>query len=128
MPRVQSGHALTIAGLVALGLTYPVAAQEQLTLGVDLAFYGDNTEFFNPWREGETLLGSEGRLFLDVDFNQHVTLRTGLFGNHRFGDADLFHIVRPVLALHLQNDFTRFIIGSLESIDIAEFTPSDDLI
>ena len=115
MRPVQLGHALAILGLVALGLTCPVVAQERITLGVDLTFYGDNTEFFNPWREGETLLGSEGRLFLDVEFNQHVTLRTGLFGDHRFGDMDLFHIVRPVLALHLQNDITRFIIGSLES-------------
>jgi len=114
MPRLLVGIALAI-GLIALGPTRPAVAQERVTLNVDLTFYGDNTEFFNPWREGETLLGSEGRLFLDVDFNENVTLRSGLFGDHRFGDANLFHIVRPVLALHLQNDFTRFIIGSLES-------------
>ena len=75
MPRLLVGIALAI-GLIALGPTRPAVAQERVTLNVDLTFYGDNTEFFNPWREGETLLGSEGRLFLDVDFNENVTLRS----------------------------------------------------
>lgn len=100
---------------MALWCAGPAAAQERIALGVDLTFYGDNTEFFNPWREGETLLGTEGRVFLDVELNEHVTLRSGVFGDHRFGDDDNFRIVRPVLALHVKNDFTRFIFGSIES-------------
>jgi hypothetical protein len=82
---------------------------------VDLTFYGDNTEFFNPWTEGETLLGTEGRFFLDIDLNERVTLRGGLFGDHRFGDDDNFELVRPVLALHVKNDVMGFVIGSIES-------------
>ena len=64
---------------------------------------------------GKLWLGAETRLFLDVDLNEHVTLRGGLFGDHRFGDAHNFENVRPVLALHVKNDVTRFIIGSIES-------------
>jgi hypothetical protein len=106
---------VVLGTLLALGHPGPTAAQERITFNVDMTFYGDNTEFFNPWREGETLLGTEGRLFLDVDLNDFVTLRGGLFGDHRFGDDDNFEIVRPVLALHLQNEYARFVIGSIES-------------
>ena len=104
-----------LAGGLALSHVGPAAAQDRIALVVDTTFYGDNTEFFNPWRRGETLLGTEGRLLLDVDLNDRVTLRGGLFGNHRFGDDSNFENVRPVLALHLKNDATRFIIGSIES-------------
>ena len=106
---------LVLAAVVTVSQAGPAAAQDRITFGVDMTFYGDNTEFFNPWRDGETLLGTEGRLFLDVELNEHVTVRGGLFGDHRFGDDDTFQIVRPVLALHVQNDFARFVIGSIES-------------
>ncbi|HIE93946.1 MAG TPA: hypothetical protein EYQ83_14175 [Acidobacteria bacterium] len=106
---------VVLGGLAALWLGSPAAAQERITFNVDVTFYGDNTEFFNPWREGETLLGAESRLFLDVELNDFVTLRGGIFGDHRFGDDDNFETVRPVLALHLQNDYARFVIGSIES-------------
>jgi len=106
---------IAFVGFLALLSTTPVAAQDRAAFVVDMTFYGDNTEFFNPWRLGETLLGAEGRLFLDVDLNERVTLRGGLFGNHRFGDDRNFETVRPVLALHIKNDFNRFVIGSIES-------------
>ena len=105
----------TLIGSLALVHAGPAAAQDRISLVVDMTFYGDNTEFFNPWRDGETLLGTESRVFLDIDLNEHVTLRTGVFGDHRFGGHHNFETVRPVLALHLQNDTTRFVIGSIES-------------
>ena len=104
-----------LAAILTLVLVGRAAAQDRIVFVVDTTFYGDNTEFFNPWRDGETLLGAETRLFLDIDLNEHVTLRGGLFGDHRFGDAHNFENVRPILALHVKNDVTRFIIGSIES-------------
>ena len=104
-----------LAGVLAVSHVGPAAAQDRINFVVDMTFYGDNTEFFNPWRDGETLLGTESRLFLDVDLDEHVTVRAGLFGNHRFGDDHNFENVRPVLALHVMNEVTRFIIGSIES-------------
>jgi hypothetical protein len=106
---------VALGGLLALAGAGPAAAQERITFNVDMTFYGDNTEFFNPWREGETLLGTEGRLFFDVVLNEFVTVRGGLFGNHLFGDDDNFETVLPVIALHVQNDYARFVIGSIES-------------
>ena len=104
-----------LAVSMAVSQIGPAAAQDRINFVVDLTFFGDNTEFRNPWRDGETLLGTEGRLFLDIDLDEHVTLRGGLFGAHRFGDENNFETVRPVLALHVKNDVTRFIIGSIES-------------
>ena len=104
-----------LAGVLAVSHVGSAAAQDRINFVVDTTFYGDNTEFFNPWRDGETLLGTEGRLFLDIDLDEHVTVRAGLFGNHRFGDDHNFENVRPVLALHVMNEGTRFIIGSIES-------------
>ncbi len=105
---------VALAGILALAAV-DALAQERISLGADLSFYGDNTEFFNPWREGETLLGSEGRIFLDVDLNDQVTVRAGVFGNHSFGDEDTFRTVRPVLALHLRGGRSHFILGSLDT-------------
>ena len=112
---VKMSGPVVLAGSLAVSHVGPAAAQDRIALVVDMTFYGDNSEFFNPWREGETLLGTEGRLLLDIDLDEHVTLRGGLFGNHRFGDDHNFENVRPVLALHVKNDVTRFIIGSIES-------------
>ncbi len=115
MLLLKLSRPLVLAGILAVSSVGPAAAQDRIAFVVDMTFYGDNTEFFNPWREGETLLGTEVRLFLDIDFDAHVTLRGGLFGDHRFGDDQNFENVRPVLALHVKNDVTRFIIGSIES-------------
>ena len=104
---------ILLAGTLALFLAGAADAQERISFGVDLTFYGDNTEFFNPWTVGETLLGTEGRLFVDIDLNERVTLRGGVFGDHRFGDDDNFELVRPVLALHVKNDVSGFVIGSI---------------
>ena len=114
MLRLTLSRVLLAMGL-AMSQVGPAAAQDRINFVVDLTFFDDNTEFFNPWRDGETLLGTEGRLLLDIDFGEHVTLRGGLFGAHRFGDEHSFENVRPVLALHVKNDVSRFIIGSIES-------------
>ena len=115
MLLVRMSRPVVLVGNLAVSQVGPAAAQDRIAFVVDMTFYGDNTEFFNPWREGETLLGTEGRLFLDIDLDENVTLRGGLFGDHRFGDDDNFKNVRPVLALHMTNDVARFIIGSIES-------------
>ena len=115
MSPLKMSRLVLLAGSLIVSHVGPAAAQDRINFVVDMTFYGDNTEFFNPWRDGETLLGAESRLFLDIDLDEHVTLRAGLFGDHRFGDNHNFENVRPVLALHVKNDITRFIIGSIES-------------
>ena len=68
-------------------MVQPARAQS-LTAGVDLFLYGNNTEFANPFREGETLLGAAGRAFVDVKMNDTATLKAGFFGRGRFGSHE----------------------------------------
>lgn len=88
-------------------------AQERVTVGADLRFYGDNTEFFNPFRLGETLFGAAGRLEATVSLGDRVEMRLGVMGHHRFGSEEAFELVRPVVALSLQSGGSTFIFGTL---------------
>ena len=48
--------------LCAALLPLNASAQEQITIRSDFLFYGDNTEFRNPFREGETIFGAAFRV------------------------------------------------------------------
>src|SRR5688572_8181352 len=68
----------------ATGFTQVARAGQGLVLGADVIFYGDNTEFRNPFREGETIFGAAARLDGRVEISESVTLSLGVFGNQRF--------------------------------------------
>jgi hypothetical protein len=102
-----------LAGLLAQAS--PATAQTY-SVGSDLFFYGDNTEFTNPFRAGDTTLGISGRIFLDTALNDVVTIRGGVFGLGRFGAHDFLEHVEPAVALHLMRGPSRFIFGSLETV------------
>jgi hypothetical protein len=90
-----------------------VRAQEKVTLRSDLLLYGDNTEFRNPFREGETLFGAAARVFVEFDLNPKVTIALGGFGNQRFGSAKAFDAARPVIALTYRAARSSFVFGTL---------------
>ena len=74
-----------LAWLAALLISSAAPALAQTyTAAADILFYGDNTEFANPFREGETTLGVSGRVYLDVAISDAVSLRGGFFGSGRF--------------------------------------------
>jgi hypothetical protein len=104
--------------VVTLALARPAAAQPSLTsaaIGAEFAFYGDNTEFANPFREGETIFGVQGRIFADVTLSPRTTVRLGVFGNQRFGAEHGFSTVRPVLTLIVTGAGNRFLFGALDT-------------
>ena len=70
------------SAVTVLTVTSSVDAQERVALRTDAILYGDNTEFFNPFREGATLLGTAARVAIDVDLNRSVTFSGGVFLNH----------------------------------------------
>ena len=74
---------------------------------------GDNTEFRNPFREGETIFGAAARLAADLELNSRVTLTLGVFGNQRFGGDRAFELVRPVIALAIAGARSSFVFGAL---------------
>jgi hypothetical protein len=94
------------------------AASQTYTAGADLYFYGDNTEFTNPFRVGDTTFGVSGTIFLDATLNDVVTIRGGLFGLGRFGSHEFLEHAEPAVALQLARGPSRFLFGSLETVSV----------
>lgn len=90
-----------------------LCAQEKVTLRSDLLLYGDNTEFRNPFREGETIFGAAARVYADIDLNPRVSISLGGFANQRFGSAAAFERARPVIALTVHGRRSSFVFGTL---------------
>jgi hypothetical protein len=106
----------TAAVVIVLLSAPPPASGQTYTAAADLLLYGDNTEFANPFRKGETILGASGRVFLDIAMNDAVTIRAGLFGLGRFGSHQFLEHGEPLIALEIARGASRFVFGSLETI------------
>ena len=91
-------------------------AQERVTLRSDVLLYGDNTEFRNPFREGETLFGAAARVFVETALGEKASLSLGGFGNQRFGSEQAFDLARPVIALTIHGRRSSFIFGTLPAL------------
>lgn len=107
-------RAVILAG--CLLLAREAAAQDvDLSLDATATFYGDNTEFFNPFRKGETTLGAHAVVFGEARMSERLAVRLGAFANQRFGSDRCFDDVRPVLALVIGGPQSRLILGTLET-------------
>ena len=128
MPRPgdRTSLAAGLLALLCLGPVSPAAAQQQTTLLADLTIYGDNTEFFNPFRDGETLLGAAGTVGIDIELTDQATLRGGLFLNHRYGSARFAEQWRPVISLTVESGASRFVFGTLDTVP-NDFLAAPDL-
>src|SRR5262245_48356317 len=102
-----------LAALIAIIGATEVRAQDHVALRTDILFYGDNTEFRNPFREGETIFGAAPRLAVEASIGDRASLELGAFGNLRFGGDDAFELVRPIVALTIRGRRSRFIFGTL---------------
>lgn len=102
-----------MAALLPLLAGRAVCAQENVTLRSDVLLYGDNTEFRNPFREGETIFGAAARVYVDVALNPRVTVSLGAFGNQQFGSERAFDQARPVIAMTIGGRRSRFVFGTL---------------
>ena len=106
--RVVSAVILLIAGW-----PLPLHAQSGVTLHADFLFYGDNTEFRNPFREGETIFGAAARLWGGIDVGDRVLIALGALTNQRFGSSEAFELVRPIVSLTVRGTRSTFVIGTL---------------
>jgi hypothetical protein len=120
---VQASCVVAVAA--SAGWTCPAAAQGHATVRADVLFYGDDTEFRNPFREGETIVGAALRGAAELSINERVTLAAGAFGNVRFGSDDAFEIVRPVVALTIVGARSSFVFGTLPT-PVAGAPPGPD--
>lgn len=117
---------LGVVLLLTIFVSVAAEAQEpEISLGANATFYADNTEFSNPFREGETLLGTFASVFVDARLSDRLVLRGGVFGNQRFGSDDGFDEVRPVLALIVGNPRSQLILGTLDTMRRADGSGPD---
>jgi len=108
---------IIICAVTLLTLPLPCAAQVPATLKLDAVFYGDNTEFFNRFRSGETILGWNERLYWDIELSDRAALRLGVYALERIGSESSFDQGLPIVSLALGTPRHRFILGTLETGD-----------
>ncbi len=80
-------------------------------------FYGDNTEFFTPFRRGETILGAQAWSYLQVETGAHTRVLAGVFADHRDGSPDFLDPVKPVLSFRYHTPTSTATLGMLETGD-----------
>jgi hypothetical protein len=95
----------------------PAAAQDvDYSLDATTTFYGDNTEFFNPFREGETIIGAHVAIVGEARTSQRLAIRAGVFANQRFGSRDAFEQVRPVISMVIGSRKSQLILGTINTV------------
>lgn len=111
-------HVALLFGMLSLIVAAPAAAQvKDLQLNARLVFYADDTEFSNPFRTGQTLLGTFGTLTLDITLSERLTVRAGGFGNWMAGSSEAIDQGRPVLAFEITDTArrNRIVLGTLDT-------------
>jgi hypothetical protein len=89
------------------------AAAQELTWKNGLTFYLDNTEFFNPYRTGETLLGGQVLSYLSAALGPRTEVVAGFHGNHQSGDSRFLSPFKPILGFRYRTDNSLGVIGTL---------------
>lgn len=107
--------ALGAAAALLCAFAASAGAQTPVAVSFDSVFFGDNGEFFSPYRTGETILGAWQRVNVDLQISDKAMLRMGVYALERDGSERRTELARPVAALTLGTPRHRFIIGTLET-------------
>ena len=107
-PRLR--HLALLAVVVA-----PLSAQ-RLDWRTRAVFYADNTEFFTPYRVGETILGGQLSTWLAAHTGPRTEWRVGLFADRRWGSTSFTDSVKPVLAFRFHTPHSLGVFGTLETV------------
>ena len=91
--------------------------RQELTWNNGLTFYLDNTEFFNPYRTGETLLGGQVLSYLSAALGPRTEVVAGFYGNHQSGDARFLDPFKPILGFRYRTDHSLGVLGTLVTED-----------
>ncbi|OFW46367.1 MAG: hypothetical protein A3J29_17870 [Acidobacteria bacterium RIFCSPLOWO2_12_FULL_67_14b] len=71
-------RAATLAGFMLLLACGAAAQGVDYSLDATVTFYGDNTEFFNPFRKGETILGAPALVGGEARTSDRLAIRARL--------------------------------------------------
>ena len=99
--------------LFALMLAAAPAAAQQLTWATRATLYGDNTEFFTPYRVGETILGGQFLSTLRFRTGERTRFELGVFGDHRSGSDEFLDPVKPVISFQYRKGGSTGTLGTL---------------
>jgi hypothetical protein len=102
---------LALPALMLCWCAAPAAAQ-RLAWRTTATLYADNTEFFTPYRVGETLLGGQLATALEFRTGRRTSFTAGLWADHRFGDTEFADPIRPQIAFRYRGRTSTAIIGS----------------
>ncbi len=94
----------------------PLEAQ-QIDWRLRATLYGDNTEFFTPYRVGETILGGQVTSWLAAKPGGRTELRVGFFADRRWGSTEFTDSLKPVLSFRYQTEHTLGVLGTLETVN-----------
>ncbi len=100
--------------LALLLLAAPLAAQ-RIDWRTRAVLYADNTEFFTPYRTGETILGGQVTTWLEAAVGRRDALRVGLFADRRWGSDEFTDSLKPVLAVRHETRHSLGVLGTLEN-------------
>jgi hypothetical protein len=105
-------RSLAVAGLTALAAAGRLQAQA-IVLENLVALYGDNTEFFTPYRVGETILGGQFRSVVRVHTSTRTRIFAGVFGDVRWGSEEFLDEVKPILGFRYVGATSTAAFGTL---------------
>jgi hypothetical protein len=103
----------------ALGVTFLLvpravpATGQSLTWSTVATLYGDNTEFFTPYRIGETILGGQFRSTLRFRTGERTAFHLGVFGDHRSGSDKFVATVKPIISFRYSTATSTGTLGTL---------------
>jgi hypothetical protein len=97
-------------------MALPLGAQ-QIAWRTRATLYADNTEFFTPYRVGETILGGQISTWLADEPGPRTELRVGLFADRRWGSSQFTDSLKPILSFRFQTEHALGVFGTLETVN-----------
>ena len=114
--RAQKPRHVPNALALLVVLAGPASAQ-RLAWHTRATLYGDNTEFFTPYRVGETILGGQLTTWLAATYGRRTELRLGFFADRRWGSDNFTDSIKPVLAVRVRTPHSLGVFGTLETVE-----------
>lgn len=114
--RPRAAGRLPLAAVVAAAAVTASAVAQEVHWKSDAVFYGDNTEFFTPYRVGETILGTWITSSLLVTTGPRTEVSGGVYANLRSGEGG-DNVVKPTFTFRYHTDTTQWILGAMEPVN-----------
>lgn len=111
-PSLSNLSAKAIVLLSCLMLHGGASSAQEMSWLTDFVFYGDNTEFFNPFRTGETLLGGQFQTAVAFDVSPRIRVLAGGSLDYRSG-GDRLRELEPLLSFRYRNSTSTGVVGTL---------------